>query len=582
MKNSILRPFLACFFSIWAMSAEIQIIIGDAPGVGLNDTTPATPVAGNPGTTLGEQRLNVVARAVEIWAANLESDVPIVIRAIMSVQFCDATSAVLASAGANVINRDFANAPLPGTWYHAALANAIAASDLDPASHDINVTINISLDDDPVCLGGNGWYYGFDHNEGDKADLLAVLLHEYAHGLGFANFVNETNGLLFNGFPDVYTTYTKDLETGMDWNDMTNAQRIASAINDPDVVWTGTNVTDAVPNFLNHTSKLIVNAPGGIAGIYPAQAAAFGPLVPSEGVTGEVVLVDDPTPPSSDGCEAPFNNAGALNGKIALIDRGTCTFVAKVLNAQAAGAIAVLIANNAPDVLPPMGGADPTVTIPSYGITQALGQAIQNELPGVNVTLGYSPTELAGVNDGFLRLNAPDPVSSGSSISHWTPDAEPSLLMEPNITPDLTDDVDLTLEHFKDIGWTLIPSCITATFSSSPGSETACVGDNVIFSVSAEGTDLSYQWQKAGEDLMGETNPTLELTNVQTSDEGLYTCIIQNDCTDPLTSSVAVLTVESPTFESVLAMWPLNSSLHCEDLSGNGRIDVLDLIGLMP
>ena len=73
----------------------------------------------------------------------------------------------------------------------------------------------------------------------------------------------------------------------------------------------------------------------------------------------------------------------------------------------------------------------------------------------VNVTIGFDPTELAGANDGFLRVNAPNPVQPGSSISHWTPDATPSLLMEPSITPDLTDDVDLTLEHFTDIGWIL-------------------------------------------------------------------------------------------------------------------------------
>lgn len=439
-----------------AGAAEVIIVNNDPPGQGLNDPTAAAPIAGNPGVTLGEQRLNVLQRAAEIWADNLISDVPIRINAQTASQFCDATSAVLASAGANVIFQNFANAPFANTWYHGALANALAGTDLDPAENDINTQFNINLDEDPNCLGGSGWYYGYDHNEGPQTDLLAVMLHEYGHGLGFANFANESAGTLFQDTPDVFTTFTRDLETGEDWNDMTNAERQASAINDPNVVWTGSRVTEAVPFFLQGASIVTVNSPPSIAGQYAAQSAAFGPPVPDEGLTGDVVLADDSTGPDvNDGCEA-LTNGAAINGNIAQINRGSCNFSVKVANAQAVGAIGVIIANNQPTGLPPMGGDDPTITIPSVGVSFDTGAAIAGELPGVEVTLGYDFTQLAGTAAGFLRLHAPDPVQSGSSISHWTIDANPSLLMEPSITPDLTDDVDLTLEHFQDIGWTLI------------------------------------------------------------------------------------------------------------------------------
>ena len=56
-----------------------------------------------------------------------------------------------------------------------------------------------------------------------------------------------------------------------------------------------------------------------------------------------------------------------MTGKIALIDRGTCTFVIKVDSAQAAGAIGVIIANNAAAVAAGMGGTDPSIVIPSLG-----------------------------------------------------------------------------------------------------------------------------------------------------------------------------------------------------------------------
>lgn len=435
-------------------AADVIIVNNDPAGTGLNDPTPTAPVAGNDGATLGEQRLNVLQRAAEIWATNLISDVPIRILAQTASLTCTPTSAVLASAGALVVFSDFPGATLPGTWYHGALANALAGVDLDPGADDIVTQFNINLDADPDCLGGDGWYYGYDHNEGPQTDLLAVMLHEYGHGLGFANFANESTGTLFFDQPDVYTTYTRDLETGQDWNDMSNAERQASAINDPDVVWIGDNVTAAVPGFLSGASILDVNSPPAIAGTYDSQSASFGPPVPGAGLTGDVVLAIDAAGDVNDACEA-LTNGGAIAGNIALVNRGSCNFTVKVKNAQDVGAVAVLVANNAATGLPPMGGDDPTITIPSVGISMATGDLIKAELPGVNVTLGFDNTQLSGTNGGFLRVHAPNPVAPGSSISHWTIDATPSLLMEPAITSALTDDVDLTLEHFRDIGWIL-------------------------------------------------------------------------------------------------------------------------------
>ena len=61
--------------------AQIIIVNVNAPGVGFNDPTPAAPVDGNTGTTLGEQRLIAFQYAASLWAARLDSSVPIRIRA---------------------------------------------------------------------------------------------------------------------------------------------------------------------------------------------------------------------------------------------------------------------------------------------------------------------------------------------------------------------------------------------------------------------------------------------------------------------------------------------------------------------
>ncbi len=67
-----------------------------------------------------------------------------------------------------------------------------------------------------------------------------------------------------------------------------------------------------------------------------------------------------------DGC-TPFA-PGAFTGAIALVRRGTCSFVIKVNEATAAGAIAVVIANNQVTGITP---SVPGVTIPVFSATQA-------------------------------------------------------------------------------------------------------------------------------------------------------------------------------------------------------------------
>jgi len=135
----------------------------------------------------------------------------------------------------------------------------------------------------------------------------------------------------------------------------------------------------------NGIAKLTVG-PGPTAGEMTVAAASFGPKAFT--LTGDVV-VGAPL----DACVA-LTNADAVVGKIALVDRGTCPFADKVKNAQAAGAIGVLVANNSPTGLPGMGGADAAVTIPSFGISQANGAALKAQLAAgtpANVTLRRDP-----------------------------------------------------------------------------------------------------------------------------------------------------------------------------------------------
>jgi len=133
----------------------------------------------------------------------------------------------------------------------------------------------------------------------------------------------------------------------------------------------------------NVNTSFKVNSPIGAAGTYNAAFAEFGPQDFS--VTGDLVVVSDTTTNPTYGCDSIIN-AAAIDGKIALIDRGTCSFVKKVINAQAAGAIGVLICNNI-DNVSGMAGSDPTITIPTIMIAKNQCDYIRAQIPGVNATL---------------------------------------------------------------------------------------------------------------------------------------------------------------------------------------------------
>jgi hypothetical protein len=210
-----------------------------------------------------------------------------------------------------------------------------------------------------------------------------------------------------------------------------------------------------------------VTAPDAIAGPYEVGGASFGPALTSTLIAGQLVLALDPAdaagPSINDAC-SPITNPADVAGKIALVTRGVCGFVVKVKNAQNAGAIAVVVADNAVGAPPAgLGGSDPTITIPAVRITITDSAAIKAQLNGgavVNIALGLDLTRTAGAdaNDHAL-LYTPSPVAPGSTISHYDDSAFPNQLMEFAINTDLTHQVkppnDLTLPLLHDVGWFL-------------------------------------------------------------------------------------------------------------------------------
>ena len=131
----------------------------------------------------------------------------------------------------------------------------------------------------------------------------------------------------------------------------------------------------------------------------PTGQADFG--APGFNTSGTLALVDDGTAPVTDACQAIMNN---VSGKIAVIDRGMCSFQSKAARAETAGAIGVILIDNQSQAMPPHLFADPqapAVTIPLLSVTMADGSSIKTSLMGGPVTATL--TRVASVDrDGTL------------------------------------------------------------------------------------------------------------------------------------------------------------------------------------
>lgn len=433
--------------------AKITVHSIDDANVGLNDTTAVDPVGGNQGTTVGQQRLIALQTAANIWGQLIDSSVDIVIDARFKSLTCDANSGVLAQAGPTSYVQNFANAPNQDVWYPIALANKLAHQALATDSQ-ISAAFNLDVDN-TTCLGNTNWYYGLDDKHGSNIDLVTVALHEFGHGLGVAGTYNSTTGTLFQGRPSIFEIHTVDDTTGLRWDQMTDAQRLASQTNDQNLVWDGPLVQFRATKLLGPTPFLRTNGT-----TYTIGRASFGSPVTIAGLSGNLVAAtdaaDETGPTTTDGC-TEFTNPASIIGRIALIDRGTCPFVVKARNAQSAGAIAAIIVDNSIAGSPPsLGGSDTSISIPVVSLTKSDGDTLRGQLSGgVTVFISADPQRLSGADgNGRVKLYAPSTFSGGSSVHHWDSSASPNLLMEPNISSDLTHDVDVTIDQLVDMGWT--------------------------------------------------------------------------------------------------------------------------------
>lgn len=146
----------------------------------------------------------------------------------------------------------------------------------------------------------------------------------------------------------------------------------------------------AVSNSRNFATGVEVPGLGVFTAVNSSGATATAPIT---GTVADVAALDR----NGLGCEAL--PAGSLSGRVALMMRGTCTFVVKLTNAQNAGAVAAIVYATAEEPDPFIMGTG-SVQFPAQMVSNGNGLAIKEAAAGGGIVatlhLSPGPVEIAG------------------------------------------------------------------------------------------------------------------------------------------------------------------------------------------
>ncbi|WP_209319789.1 immunoglobulin domain-containing protein [Ancylomarina longa] len=92
----------------------------------------------------------------------------------------------------------------------------------------------------------------------------------------------------------------------------------------------------------------------------------------------------------------------------------------------------------------------------------------------------------------------------------------------------------------SEINLTVIPQLV---INSELVDTEVCDGEEVAFTTDVVGNNVSYQWKKDGVNIDGAVNANLNFTPASPDDNGYYTCVVSDDCTDSRSTKPTELTV---------------------------------------
>eukprot|EP01147_Barroeca_monosierra_P010445 gene10445-2576_t len=138
------------------------------------------------------------------------------------------------------------------------------------------------------------------------------------------------------------------------------------------------------------TFVLRVNSPESISGNYTSSRALFTPAIESNVMDG-VLFIENQNPT---GCSDRGGVSRDSKGKIVVVQRGSCPFIEKTLNAQAVGAAAVIVVNTENYIDFRMAGeSEEEVLIPAFIVTKSTGEKFETEFRKEGVDIQVSLIE---------------------------------------------------------------------------------------------------------------------------------------------------------------------------------------------
>ncbi len=169
---------------------------------GWNDTSPRTPVRGNNGTTLGQQRRNAMLEAARLMGEQLRPSAPIRIQACWDTYPFDSSGGGLAQAGPRFVVVDNPGLGLVAPYLdkrhtvhfspsagHQAGTSFCRFLGGSCTTADVRATFNLAVDQ--ASNANQRFDYGIDPAplNSPMSSFVAVALHELAHGMGFVGLV---------------------------------------------------------------------------------------------------------------------------------------------------------------------------------------------------------------------------------------------------------------------------------------------------------------------------------------------------------------------------------------------------------
>lgn len=195
-----------------------------------------------------------------------------------------------------------------------------------------------TVNNDPTISCPNANWNGATTNYCNGVTSDDTVSHEWAHA-----YTEYTSGLVYQFQPGALNESYSDV-----WGEVVDM--INPRFNEtPDTVRTVGECSTHSPAI----PKVTITAPASIAGECLAGGSSWGEQPDATGFEADVVIATDVAEPAdadpagttTDGC-SPYDNAAEVAGKIAMVDRGRCTFFQKAQNAKAAGVQALIIGNN--------------------------------------------------------------------------------------------------------------------------------------------------------------------------------------------------------------------------------------------